>query len=561
MKEEQRRTLFKPKEERDKDKLCTYINPETGEQCGAYRWSESGEFCIFHAKDTYRKLNIIQAIENPKIFGNYFGEDQESLEGWKAILAGTFNLELSGDRLKLFKKLTNRGYRPKRQVSQLWVIAGRRSYKSTICSALGIYLCLFKEYPQLKKGEKGHVVVVGPNRENAKVIMDYCKGILESSPKLSKKVKRYLKESIEFENGMVIDVRTSNIVSGRGITAVAIIMEEANFFPKDNSSSPDVEVMSSLVPCTATIPDALVIGISSAYSRSGLMYGKWQKYYGENSDDVLVVQAKSTDLNPLLSQEFIDAQLAEDYERNRAEYLSEWRQDISQFINDEIIINSTIPNRTNLPPVEGVSYKFYTDGASGSKSGGDSFTLCCAYEDKKTKKIIISGIWEYRPSFSPASVIEEYSKIIKQYGCSQVVGDRWSPGTFSDLWRQQGIHYETNELSTSDTYMESLTFLSAGQVELLDHQRSLNQLRSLERFVRKSAKDHIDHRQGSHDDLATAILGCVYIIGKGLYSGLDSMPLPEKIDSKRNEALSLASKMQNEEKQFQTLVRAGVLDK
>jgi hypothetical protein len=55
-------------------------------------------------------------------------------------------------------------------------------------------------------------------------------------------------------------------------------------------------------------------------------------------------------------------------------------------------------------------------------------------------------------------------------------------------------------------------------VRLLDHQRLIGQLASLERrTTRGTGRDVIDHPQGAHDDVCNAVAGVVAVAKRGTY--------------------------------------------
>src|SRR5271166_7091860 len=59
--------------------------------------------------------------------------------------------------------------------------------------------------------------------------------------------------------------------------------------------------------------------------------------YGKADDDVVVIRAPSTVLNPTLDQRVIDDALTRDPAAARAEWLAEWRDDVSTFVSRELI--------------------------------------------------------------------------------------------------------------------------------------------------------------------------------------------------------------------------------
>jgi hypothetical protein len=83
--------------------------------------------------------------------------------------------------------------------------------------------------------------------------------------------------------------------------------------------------------------------------------------------------------------------------------------------------------------------------------------------------------------------------------------------------RTHGVQYELAEKSKSDIYRDALPALNSGKIELLDHQRLVAQICSLERRTARGGRDSIDHPPGasSHDDLANSALAALLLVGSG----------------------------------------------
>ena len=108
-------------------------------------------------------------------------------------------------------------------------------------------------------------------------------------------------------------------------------------------------------PGLASLPGSLVIGISSPYRRSGLLHKKFQDHYGKNGK-VLVIKAPTRVLNPLIAQSVIDEAMAEDPAAASAEWMAEFRDDISAFVSREAIDACVSPDMLERNRVQGVKY-------------------------------------------------------------------------------------------------------------------------------------------------------------------------------------------------------------
>ena len=89
-------------------------------------------------------------------------------------------------------------------------------------------------------------------------------------------------------------------------------MDEVAFWRSETTANPDTETYQALVPSLATIPGAMLIGISTPYRRAGLLWSKHKDYFGVDDDDVLVVHGASRAFNPTLPQSIIDDALRRD---------------------------------------------------------------------------------------------------------------------------------------------------------------------------------------------------------------------------------------------------------
>ena len=67
---------------------------------------------------------------------------------------------------------------------------------------------------------------------------------------------------------------------------------------------PDVETYRALLPALATTK-GMMIGISSPYRKAGLLYSKHKTSFGVDDPQVLVIQARTEQLNPTIDSEHI----------------------------------------------------------------------------------------------------------------------------------------------------------------------------------------------------------------------------------------------------------------
>ena len=262
-------------------------------------------------------------------------------------------------------------------------------------------------------------MLLAVDRAQAGVAFGYIRGYFEQIPALAKMVRRIGEESIELNNAVVIDVHSNSYRSVRGRTIICAIFDEVAFWRSEDSASPDFEVAGAVAPGLARIPGSPLILISSAHRRSGLLYQKWKEHFGKNDGDVLVVLGGTRIFNPLFSEQTIARQLASDPQLYGAEYLCQWRDDLSTFMRDLLEASVDIGVLAR-PPFADTKYFAFADPSGGLH---DSFALAIAHLDRDSC-VVLDVLSERRAPFNPSEVVADLAALLKTYRCSHVVGDR-----------------------------------------------------------------------------------------------------------------------------------------
>ena len=471
-------------------------------------------------------ITLRQALSDPLLLGGVLGGP--SWQAWRVILLAAMGEPLTDEERTVYTKLTGRDHEPTQRVEELVAVVGRRGGKSRAIAVLACYLAALCDYRDLlSPGETALLLCIAPDQRQARIVRDYCEGVLEQSPILRQLIVNRTADSLELSNGVAIEIRASNFRRLRGPTYIGVVADECAFYMDEGSANPDAEILNSVRPGLATTRGLLAM-ISSPYARRGELYEAWRQHHGPSGDPlILVAQGGSRDFNPTLPQAVIDRAMERDAASASAEYLAQFRRDIEGFVTREVVDAAVVPSRHELPPVSDVNYVGFCDAAGGS--GGDSFTAAVAYLDRNTNRVVLAAVRERKPPFSPAATIEEFSTFFKSYGCHRIVADRWAGEFPVEHFRNHGITVDVSERVKSDIYKELLPLLNSGRVELLDNQRLAAQLVGLERRTARSGKDSIDHAPGGHDDLINSAAGALVraadeLNGLGVWERLGSQP-------------------------------------
>ncbi|SLN09975.1 hypothetical protein ROJ8625_00135 [Roseivivax jejudonensis] len=448
-------------------------------------------------------VTIVEAMSDPELFGDTFGGD--SWEAWRALLGAFYGLPVSARSEKTVEALTARSVGACGSFRELWMAIGRRGGKSHVAALIATYEAVFRDHrPKLSPGEWATVALIAADRAQARTLFRYIRAMF-AHPLLAPLVLRETSDSLELRNRTAIEVHTASFRKVRGYTLAAVIADEIAFWQVEGAS-PDREIITALRPALATL-DGKLVALSSPYAKRGVLWGAFKRHHGSNSERVLVAQAPSRTMNPTLPQSAIDDAMAEDPEAARAEYLAEFRTDISSLIDPGLVADCSRPKPRDLPPTTGVQYVAFVDPAGG---GGDEFTLAIGHrEDDAVVVDLSTGL-----KGSPAAIVEEYARTLGRYGVRRVVGDRYAGRWPRDEFAKHGIQYDVSDLDRSGLYLEMLAALNSGQVELPPCEVLSRQLIGLERRTSRSGRDQIDHGPGGHDDRANAVAGLVANIGR-----------------------------------------------
>jgi hypothetical protein len=237
------------------------------------------------------------------------------------------------------------------------------------------------------------------------------------------------------------------------------------------------------------------------------LFTKHRDYFGQDDDGVLVIQGESERFNPTLGRDIIERAKAEDPESALAEWCGEFRNDLSQFIDDQSL-DAAIDNGRplELPPRD-YAYQAFTDASAGRH---DAFCICIAH--REGERIIADVIRGRRPPFDPASVAVEHATLAREYHCSKVVGDNYSGEWVSQAFKAAGVDYTRSELPKSGLYLEGLPAFSRGTISIPNHPLLIRELRLLERRTARSGKDSVDHGPSGSDDHANVLFGAMYLL-------------------------------------------------
>jgi hypothetical protein len=392
---------------------------------------------------------------------------------------------------------------------------GGRSGKSFMLALVAVYLACFRDWqPHLSPGEVGTIMVIACDRRQARAIMRFISGFVTECALLRPLVRRHSQRdveggwTIELEGRVVIEVHVPSFRRIRGYTVVAALLDEIAFWRSDEgAANPDVEVLEAIRPSMLTVPGSMLLAASSPYSRRGVLWDVYRRHFGQDGP-VLVWQAPTRVMNPLVREEDIERALERDPLRATSEYLAQFRADLETFVAPEAVEACIEPGVRERPPVRGVRYSAFIDPSGGRQ---DSMTLAIGHREGEVA--VLDLVREVKPPFSPQDVVADFAQGLRVYGVSVVQSDRYGGEWPVQAFRAHGVRCEPAAKPKSDLYRELLPLINSRRVELLDHPKLVGQLCSLERRVGRGGRDAIDHPPMAHDDVANCVAGALVMVG------------------------------------------------
>lgn len=444
-------------------------------------------------------ITIRDLMTDPALFGDQFAGP--TWAAWTALLCGFYGLALTETECGIFETITKRAESPKVACSELWLVIGRRGGKSQIAALLCVLEACFNDHQsKLSPGEVATVMVLAADRKQARTVMRYISGLLDSNPMLKRMIVSQGRESIELSNRSIIEVSTASFRSVRGYTLAAVVADEIAFWRSDESANPDKEIINALRPAMATLTGKL-IALSSPYAKRGELWNTYSRHYGKEGP-VLVAQADTLTTNPSLPIQVVYEALSRDFDAANAEYMAQFRSDLEQFLLREVIDTAVRTSPLELPYDKAHKYTAFVDPAGG---GADSY--CLAIGHKEGEDTVIDVLRARRGI--PAEITAGYAALIKTYNIRKVTGDKYAGSWPGDEFEKHGIKYSPSEKPKSGLYLDLLPALNSGRVELPPDNRLVNELLGLERRTARGGKDSIDHAPGGHDDRANVCAGLV----------------------------------------------------
>jgi hypothetical protein len=437
----------------------------------------------------------------PRFCDRVLGLDLATRFEHMAIARAFDGQPLTDAELEWFQRYTGRSAPRAGGYPYLVELFGRQCGKSEMAAAHGAQAGAVAAV----SGQRDVAVVLmaQDTRASIRVAFTYIRRFFER-PLLRDLVVAVRQESIELAGNVSVVVMPCRPAAPRGLRVVRFVLDEfAHFLSTDNRPL-DKQAWAAALPTLLTTAGKL-IALTSPRLLSGLAGALYQRHYGQDDSDVLIVRAPSIAMNPTLSDEALRQIRDSAPDDAPAELDGEFLMDACALIDEELIDAAVDRGVTVRRPVA-ERHVAHVDVSTGASRTSDRWAVAVAHRAHGCG--VVDALLVIQPPFSVATACAQTAALCRSFGIREIYGDAFARGFSEAAFAAVGLRWRPAGRTTSDSYIEFAAHLSSGRVRLLDREELLRELRTLERR-RGAARDRIDHRRGTHDDAAAAVAGAV----------------------------------------------------
>ena len=174
----------------------------------------------------------MQACRDPKVFGPFFRG--QHLGHVVCLPGGAVRAADDAGAVSRSTRSTP-GARapPTNPLHEAWLVCGRRSGKIFILAVIAIFLASFTDWrPFLGPGEVGTIMIIAADRRQARTIMRYCLGLLQS--RADAQATDRGRDAREHHSCAIASSSRStrrSFRTTRGYTCVAALLDEVAYWP------------------------------------------------------------------------------------------------------------------------------------------------------------------------------------------------------------------------------------------------------------------------------------------------------------------------------------------
>ena len=402
----------------------------------------------------------------------------------------------------------------------VWCL-GRRSSKSTTSALVALWCCLLRPelLERLRPGERGYAIVVSTNHRQSRLVLQAALSIVRCSPVLAELLVSETEDELVFRVGdreVALAAFPCTSRGGRGWPVFCLVLDEAAHFLSESDGFQTADrVWEALAPSTAQFGHlSRVIICSTPYGSDGFFADMFERAASGQLPDAVAVQASTSESNPTISNDFLEAERARDPESFLGEYGAQFLGSGNAYL-DLARIEECVVDRPELTPASARGWIAGLDPAFSS----DPFGLALVGRDLEgSGRLTLGLVRSWKPHRSEGTfeqrraredeVLTEVAALCRNYK-ARVVTDQYAAPAIVDRLTQAGLSVSTLPMtagSKTQAYSELRARLYTGGLELYQHDGLIAELRRLRSRYTAGAASVVNPRVGgSHGDMAQAL--------------------------------------------------------
>lgn len=402
-------------------------------------------------------------------------------------------------------------------VPNIVIEGGRRGGKSTSTCRVAVFQVLYGDH-FVPDGDTGWFAIISAERSQAKERLDTCSTILEKLGVLHKPTADRIvitddRPELELARRRGLRTFTASI---RGVVSFTCIGgmcdEQARWRDDDSGANPAKQVLSSLTPTMATMPNAQTWNISSPWATTGVHYDMMQV---GNTDTQRVFHGTTWEMNPTISEA-----RTRELEADEISWLREYAAvamttDETKFFSLSAIEEARKP-RPIISPADritaGGDFAFRRDAAAvvALEARGTSYRL--VYDEERRPK-------QGEP-LRVSATIKQMAKPLESLGADSIACDLHyieSVREHLEDFEMSLLEFPSSVDGIAKAYVSFRVDLSEGKVDLsLASPQLIEQLKNTTSTAGDGATLHIKNKRtlGSHGDIVSALIAARWAAGR-----------------------------------------------
>ena len=248
--------------------------------------------------------------------------------------------------------------RPRPSPRRGWSAAAAAG-KSFTLALIAVFLACFHDYRQhLAPGERGTLMVIAADRQQARIIMRYVRGFLTNIPMLERMIEREAAEHFDLNNRISIEIGTVSFKTSAAIPLSPALLDELGVLADRRQRQPrlrhhrrdpprhgDHPERHAAVRFVALRAQRRVVGRASSASRPGRTIRFWSG------------RRRPATMNPSVPQRVDRRRLRARPRQCCRRVWRLFRSDVESLLTREVVDAAVVPGRRELAPASGVRYR------------------------------------------------------------------------------------------------------------------------------------------------------------------------------------------------------------